>query len=76
MPEMSHDTVEDYLRWIRSVCRGVFVSINHESKPAYGAGFAQVSVPEIIREIGGFELQERYPYWLRRGYVVEVYRTL
>jgi hypothetical protein len=54
----------------------VFVSINHESKPAYGAGFAQVSVPEIIREIGGFELQERYPYWLRRGYVVEVYRTL
>jgi hypothetical protein len=75
MPEMSQETVQSYLRWISDVCRGTFVSINHESKPEYGAGLAHVSVPETIHEIGGFDLRDRYPYWLRKGYVVEVYRT-
>jgi hypothetical protein len=76
MPEMSRPIVDDYLGWIRARCRGVFLSINHESKAAYGDGVRQVSVPEAVAEIGGFELQDRYPYWLRRGYVVERYRVL
>lgn len=75
MPEMDRQTVNAYLRWIASVCRGVFVSINHESKPAYGEQLRHVSVSEAIAEVGGFELVDRYPYWLRRGYVVEVYRV-
>jgi hypothetical protein len=75
MPEMSRETVEDYLRWIRRASRGVFVSINHESKPSYGRNLVHVSVPEAIAGAGGFERLERYPYWLRRGYVVEIYRN-
>jgi hypothetical protein len=75
MPEMSRPTVEDYLRWIRSRCRELFVSINPESKPSYGDNLKHVSVPEAVAAIGGFELQDRYPYWLRKGYVVELYRV-
>jgi hypothetical protein len=73
MPEMSRQTVEDYLLWISRACQGLFVSINHESKPPYGTNLVHVSVPEAIAEIGGFERQDRYPYWLRKGYVVELY---
>jgi hypothetical protein len=75
MPEMSRSTVDDYLRWIRLTCRGLFLSINHESKPSYGDNLRHVSVPEAVAAIGGFELQDRYPYWLRKGYVVEQYRV-
>jgi hypothetical protein len=74
LPEMNLGTARDYLRWIRdSTVR--FMSINHESKPPYGSGRIQVSVPELVAEIDGFELELRFPYWMRRGYVVELYRV-
>ncbi len=75
-PEMHPDTVADYLRWVRAACRGRLLSINHESKPAYGRGLVHVSVPEAIARAGGFELADRTPYWLRKGYVTEVYAVL
>lgn len=74
-PEMSPETVADYLAWIRTCCSGRLVSINHESKPSRGDGVSQVSVPESIEKLGGFSLEQRFPYWLRRGYVLEVYRV-
>jgi hypothetical protein len=74
MPEMSLPVVEDYLRWIRLRCQDLFVSINHESKASYDTDLRHVSVPEAVAAISGFELQDRYPYWLRSGYVVELYR--
>jgi hypothetical protein len=73
MPEMSRSTVDDYLNWIRLTCRGTFMSVNHESKPPYGENLTHVSVPEAVAATGGFVLQDRYPYWLRKGYVVELY---
>ncbi|MEA2355470.1 MAG: hypothetical protein QOD61_1599 [Solirubrobacteraceae bacterium] len=75
-PEMHPDTVADYLRWIRSVGPARLLSINHENKPPYGRGLAHVSVPEAVARAGGFELEDRVPYWLRRGYVTELYRVL
>jgi len=74
-PEMDSDTVEDYLRWIGATSARGLLSINHESKPTYGPALVQVSVPEVIEHLGGFELLDRYPYWLRKGYVVELYRA-
>ncbi len=74
MPEMDRETVDEYLRWCGRVCTGLFVSINHESRPAYGGNLRHVSVPEAAAAVGGLELVDRYPYWLRRGYVVELYR--
>lgn len=73
-PEMHPSTVADYLRWIATCCKGRMLSINHESKPAYGDGLEHVSVPEATSAHQSFELTYRFPYWLRRGYVVELYR--
>lgn len=75
MPEMDRQTVDEYLDWIGRVCRGVFVSINQESRAAYGANLQHVCVAEAVAA-GGFELVDRYPYWLRRGYVVELFAPL
>jgi hypothetical protein len=72
-PEMNVPTVDRYLRWIRGSCDGLLLSINHESKPAYGRGLTHISVPERIAACGGFALRQRFPYWMRRGYVVETY---
>jgi hypothetical protein len=76
MPEMSRETVDEYLDWIAGVCRGLFVSINHESRPAYGENLRHVSVPDAVGSRASFSRRDRYPYWLRRGYAVEVYRVL
>ncbi|MDP2709979.1 MAG: putative sugar O-methyltransferase [Solirubrobacteraceae bacterium] len=73
-PEMNAATVEDYLGWIKVCCRGSLMSINHESKPPYGRDMVHVSVPEAIAVAGGFERVQRFSYWLRRGYVAELYR--
>ena len=73
-PEMAPATVREYLTWIRASAQGL-LSINHESKPSYGTDLAHASVPEEIARVGGFELTDRFPYWLRRGYVTEIYRV-
>jgi hypothetical protein len=73
-PEMDAQTVDEYLRWILATCTGSLVSINHESKPPRPDGVEMVSVPEAIDRVRGLELVQRWPYWLRRGYVLELYR--
>lgn len=75
-PEIHRDTVVDYLGWMRRSRVRQFVSINHESRPPRGNGQLHLSVPETIREIGGFELAQRWPYWLRKGYAVELYDVI
>jgi hypothetical protein len=81
-PEMHPSTVEDYLAWIKRVCDGgLLLSVNHESKASYGyfrqfkRPFRHVSVSEAVESAGGFTRLQRYPYWLRRGYVTELYRV-
>jgi hypothetical protein len=74
-PEMNPTTVREYLEWIGRVCTGRLLSINHESKPPYGDALPHRSVPEIIEELGGYERLDRFPYWLRKGYVAELYRV-
>lgn len=73
MPEMHEEVAAGYIAWIARVCRGAFMSINHETKPAFG-DLVHLSVNNIAARVGGLRLDARYQYWLRRGYVVEVYR--
>ncbi len=73
-PEMSAGTVAGYLQWIRTCCAGRLLTINHESSPPGVDGHPQVNVQEVTAETGGFTREQRFPYWLRRGYVVELYR--
>ena len=75
-PEIEASVVRDYLAWIKTVSRRYFLSLNHESKPlTIGGGEPQVSVPELVAEAGGYRRVSRAPYWLRRGYVAELYRV-
>jgi hypothetical protein len=74
-PEMHPTTVRDYLGWIGRVCSGRLLSINHESRTTNGDVLRRGGVPMIIEEHGGFERLDRFPYWLRKGYVAELYRV-
>jgi hypothetical protein len=72
-PEINRDTVLEYLVWIKKASRQFFCSINHESRPRSAGGDLQISVPELVGEVGGYRRVSRVPYWLRRGYVEELY---
>ena len=74
LPEMDSETVRQYLRWIKG-CSRRLLSINQENKPPYSKGLAHVSVPETIEEVGGYRLSQRFPYWMRKGYVTELYEV-
>jgi len=73
-PEIAREVVDGYLAWIRAHAER-FVSINHENAPSGADGARQLNVHELLEGADGFELQQRWPYWLRRGYVVEIYRV-
>jgi hypothetical protein len=73
-PEIGRETVLAYLEWIKRVSTTYFLSINHESKPPYADNRSQISVPELVDAVGGFALEQRELYWLRRGYVSMLYR--
>jgi hypothetical protein len=73
LPEMSGPIMRDYLG------RGGFrilLSINQEAMAPRSAQSHQERVGDVIDEIGGFHLLSRYPFWMRPGYVEEVYETL
>lgn len=72
-PEMHPDTVADYLSWVAAGRWPRLLSINQEARAMYGGGRRQISLPQIAGEINGLARRERFPYWLRKGYVVELY---
>lgn len=72
-PEIDRETVAAYLEWIKATCKGRLVSINHECRTLRHDREPQLSVPEEIKASGGFTLTQRGPYWLRKGYVLELY---
>ena len=74
-PEIDRDTVLNYLAWIKKSSRRFFLSINQESRPPLpvGENVRQLNVPELVAETGGFHRVSRDLYWLRKGYVAELY---
>jgi hypothetical protein len=71
-PEIDAQVVSSYLQKIKTVSSR-FLSINHESRPRAHGGERQISVPELISRVGGYRRLTRQLYWLRKGYVVELY---
>jgi hypothetical protein len=66
MPEIQQELVSRYLASAASRCAR-FLSINHET-----------FVPWTVREMAlqhGFESVSRHPYWMRRGYVEELFEA-
>jgi hypothetical protein len=75
-PEIERAFVLDYLRHIRRFA-GRLLSINQEAGELASAdGRRQHVVSELVDSVGGFVRVSRVPYWLRRGYVEEIYEVV
>lgn len=72
-PEIQPGAVKDYLDEIRRVVKGVFLSINQEAQAACQLDIYQNHVPSLVAQAGGFRRLGRFPYWMRSGYVEEMY---
>ena len=76
LPEMGYATARGYLPEIRRVTARAFFSVNQEAKAVVPGVGPQQCVSELMDEEGGFEVLSRQRYWMRQGYVEEVYRPL
>jgi hypothetical protein len=74
LPEMSADVATDYVQRIPSLCRN-FLSINQEAAgKMWHLDMKQNKVSELVNTASGFQRVSRNLFWLRKGYVEEVYR--
>jgi len=73
MPEMAHETARNYVGFAAKVARRYFLSINQEAQAQSRPDFAQGWVHPMCKEEPALSLLYRVPYWLRSGYVEEVY---
>jgi len=72
-PEMDGATIDAYLDFIQSTTNGFLYSINQESALQTGTGFVHPILPAHLAKRSAFKRTERNIYWLRKGYVEEVY---
>lgn len=72
-PEIDPSLVLEYFRQIRRTTAEYFLSINQEAQASMGTR-SQNSVPDLLRGNDGFHRMYRMRYWLREGYVEELYR--
>ena len=73
LPEVPPAVACGYLATLRTSLRGPLLSLNHESLARRGGGPALSPVPRLVEQVGGFELAQRSPFFLRAGFVQEVY---
>ena len=84
LPEIGHKTAKEYVARIQRILRRLFLSINQEAQTtpelsAFGVDTTfnpQNRVFDLVNEAGGLQLCSRYPWWMREGYVEEVYAPL
>jgi hypothetical protein len=80
LPELSSDKIDFYLDCFRRVGRSWFYTINHEGMYA-PRGYATDNFPdragfnisERIKAENFLRVHTRAPYWIRKGYVEELY---
>jgi len=73
LPEIADEFAVDYLRNM-SDCTKLFLSINQESMaPRNDQGNVQARVTDQVSVAGGWRRISRHPFWMRKGYVEEVY---
>lgn len=74
MPEMSQETVVEYLKAIERIGPKYFLSMNQEARAQAREGAKQNWVFQLCRECGiPYDLFYRTPYWMREGYTEELY---
>jgi hypothetical protein len=72
-PEIDESIVRDYLGQIRRTTSRYFLSINHEVEHIKAGDAKHLNVSTLVAGEPGFHRFYRMPYWLRRGYVEELY---
>ncbi len=77
LPEIERKLVEQFLEGIKR-SSNLFLSFNQEgSAPMWEREHGvQHVIKDLIREIGGFKRKYRFPFWMRRGYVEELYEVV
>jgi hypothetical protein len=73
LPEIGFETALDYITRIIKTLRGLFLSINQEAMARNANTGNQNCVNSIVRSVGGLKLMSRSIYWMRQGYVEEVF---
>jgi putative sugar O-methyltransferase len=74
--EMSSQIVRDYLNTIKHNTTKYLLSINHEKEHVYAEDTptsSRLIVSKLAKDLSGLKLLYRFPFWLRRGYVEELY---
>jgi putative sugar O-methyltransferase len=66
LTELGKKLATDYFRRIAELGR-CFLSVNHEVN--------EYRIRDLYKEVGGFAQCDRMPYWMRPGYVEEVFRV-
>ncbi|WP_417385601.1 putative sugar O-methyltransferase [Gimesia sp.] len=65
-PELAENLITEYLNQIKRITTDRFLSINHES-------FYPKTVANFIKQNSGYQRLYRGKYWVREGYLEEVY---
>ncbi len=73
MPEMPQKIGQGYLEAMKLFLRGPFISVNQEPAPDASELGDRNSVANLVASVGGFKRVSRTPFFLRVGYVQEVY---
>ncbi len=71
-PEIDPQLVREYIRQIERTTAKYFFSINQEAQASMGSQ-KQNSVPALMRGFADFHRVYRMKYWIREGYVEELY---
>lgn len=71
-PEISRRIFDEYVQQIKRISLA-FLSINHEGEQAIPGASRHLHVSRLLGAAPGFRQIYRMPYWLRKGYVEELY---
>jgi hypothetical protein len=74
--EINIQTAATYLKTLHPRCRQFFLSINHETPARDPQSTGRTSVAQLTRLSGGWKRMQRSRYFLRDGYVQELYRPI
>lgn len=73
-PEINRRIFDAYISEILRTTRQYFLSINHEVEHAIDGKTKHLNVSKLLASTSGFSRLYRAPYWVRRGYVEELYQ--
>lgn len=74
-PEISKKVVMNYLKNIKLNTKKYFLSINQEGESS-AQTIKQSIVGNLISESRGFKKEYRFPFWVRKGYIEELYSII